>query len=105
MHNLLPKRLSINLLHIVRFLATDRKLLLIGLTFNGSLHKLVVNLHRHIGAGHLALGHLSIDKCLAVGVFDTYGEHQSATTAVLCHLTRRVAVTFHEGYETSGCQG
>ena len=69
----------------------------------GCTHKLVVNLHRHVSSGHLALSHLCVYESLRVGVLDAYGEHQRSASSVLCHLACGVAVALHERHEA--CRG
>ena len=52
--------------------AVDRVLLHVGLVLDGVLHELVVNLDRHVGARHLALGHFGVDERFSVGVLDAH---------------------------------
>ena len=75
------------------------------LVVDGSLHELIVDLHRDVGPRHLALGHLGIDEGLAVGMLDAHREHQRTTTPVLCHLARTITITLHERHQASRCQG
>ena len=105
MHNLLPQGLGVNLLCKLRVGAVNGKLLYIWFAINGTLHKLVVNLHRHICSRHLTLGHLGVDKCLCVGMLDAHREHECTTATVLCHLARRIAVALHKRHKTCGCEG
>ena len=104
-NDFLPKLRSVNRLGVNGFLAVDRILLGIFATLRNRLHELVVDTHRHIGAGHLAFGHLGIDKRLRVRVLNAHGEHQGTTTAVLSHLAGRVGVAFHKGNKSRRGEG
>ena len=100
MHNFLPQDRCRYLLFHQWVVRVDRKLLRVGFVVHGSLHKLVVELHRHVSARDLALRHLCVDERFAVGVLYAHAQHESAATAILCHLACGVAVTLHEGHKT-----
>ena len=85
-HDFVPQLLGIDFLLIDRVVAVDRVLLRVLGSINGGLHECVINAHTDIGSGDLPFYHLGVDKRLAVGVLDADGEHQGASTAVLCHL-------------------
>ena len=99
-NDFLPKFSGFDMFFHHGFVASDGELLNILFVFDGTFHEFIVDADRHIGAGHLAFGHLGIDKRLAVGVFDTHREHQSASASILCHLTGRIAVAFHERHQS-----
>ena len=84
--------------------AVDGIGLQIRLPLHGSLHEFIVDAHRDIRAGHLSLGHLGIDKRLAVGVLDAYSHHQRPAPAILRHLTGRIGVTLHKRYKSGRCK-
>ena len=99
-HDFLPQGRCRYLLFHRRVVRVDWKLLRVWFVIYGSLHKLVIELHRHVSACDLAFRHLCIDERLAVGVLYAHAQHESAATAILCHLACGVAVTLHEGHKT-----
>ena len=99
-HYLLPQRLGRNLLAHHRILTIDGELLHIRLVLRSTAHELVVNLHAHVSARHLALSHLCIDKGFCVGVLDADRQHQGSTTSVLGHLARTITIPLHKGHQS-----
>ena len=63
-HYLLPQLAGVDGLGHHRLVAVDGELLHIVAPVDGCLHEGVVELHAHVGASHLALGHLGVDKRL-----------------------------------------
>ena len=74
-NNLGPQILGINGFAHVGILRVDGELLHVLAALGGSTHKLVVNLHTHVGTRHLALGHLRIDESLSIGMLDAHAQH------------------------------
>ena len=103
-NDFLPKRFGINRLIENRVVATDGELLLIrSFSLNGT-HKLIVDFYRHIGSGNFSLFHLGINESLGIGMLDTYRKHQGAASAILSHLTGRIAVTLHKRNQSGRSQ-
>ncbi len=102
-HDFVPQLRGVDFFLVQRVVTVDGISLGVLLAVDGSLHKLIVDAHTHVGAGHLALGEFGVDKRLRVGVLDAHGEHQGATATVLRHLARAVAVALHEGHQA--CRG
>ena len=59
-----PQSLGVHLLGELGIVAVDRELLHVWLVLDGTAHKLVINLHRDIRSGNLALCHLGINERL-----------------------------------------
>ena len=103
--NLVPQLAGINLLTHQRIGRVDRVLLHKRLAVAHTPHKLIRNLHAHIGTRNLALLQLGVDKLLGIGVLDADAQHQRTATAALCHLAGGVAVALHKGDDTCGGKG
>ena len=99
MYDFFPQRLGRNFFLHLRVVAFDGELLHIRLIVYGCLHKVVVYFHRHVRARNLTFGHFRVDKGLAVGMLNANRQHQRTTPSVLCHLARRIAVTFHKRHK------
>ena len=67
--------------------------------FGHRAHELVVDLDRHVGAGHLARFDFCVDEVFRVGVLDRQRQHQRAAPAVLSHFARRVRIALHERHD------
>ena len=86
-------------------LAVDREAKGKVLVVTDCLHKVVCDANRDVGACHGSLLHLGIDKVSDIRVLDGAGEHKSATTTILCHLSRRVGEALHKGDKPGGSEG
>ena len=104
MYNLLPQSRSVDFLLHFRVCRVNRELLHIRTVLYGCPHKLIVYLHRHIGSGHLPLGHLGVNERFRVGMFDRHRHHQRPAASVLSHLAGRVGVTLHKRNQTRRSQ-
>jgi len=100
-----PKFRSADLVAVQHFIAGNGIALKIGFPVLHSLHEIVMQLDRHIGAGYLALFQFGVDKFFGVGMLDGYREHQCTPPSVLRHLACRVGITLHERNDPRGRQG
>ena len=100
MDNLIPQSLCIDILLVHRFRAFDGELLVIWGAILDTLHKLVVNLDRYIGARNLACLDFGVNETFGIGVFNRKRQHKRTTTAILRNLTGRVGVTLHKRNDT-----
>lgn len=69
------------------------------------MHEFIVDLDGYVRSRDFAFRHFGIDERFGVRVLDADGQHQCAPPSVLCHLARRVAVSFHERDEAGRSQG
>ena len=97
---LLPEFLGADFFLNIGIVARYRELLYIGLVFRSTAHELIVNLHRNVGARHLAFRHLGIDESLRIRMLDAHTQHQGSATTVLSHLARTITITLHERNQT-----
>ena len=100
MHDFVPQVLGLDALLHHDVVTLDGETLIIVQVVDGGIHEFVIHAHRHVGAGHLAFGHLGVDESLAVWMLDADGEHQCPAATVLGNLARGVAVSLHERHNT-----
>ena len=100
MHYFLPQRTCIDFFAHHGIVAVDGVLLDVGLSLCSTAHELIVNLHAHIGTGHLSLRHLCVYKRFGIRVLDADRQHEGAPAAILCHFPCAVAETLHKRNQT-----
>ena len=104
MYDFRPERRCVDVLSHEWLLTVDRILLAVEAAFGCGTHKFVIDTHADICSGHLAFGHLGVDKALAVGMLYRNCHHQRSTASVLRHLAGTVGVALHKGHKTGGCK-